>query len=73
MLFIDGDHSYDGCVADIRNYVPLVENGGAVVIHDSIRENSVKQAIEACEDVLSVFVSNTVENQQGVWIGFKGV
>lgn len=73
LLFIDGDHSYDGCVADIRNYAPLVEPGGALVIHDSIREPNVRSAIADCEDILSVFVSNTVENQQGVWIGFKGV
>ena len=35
LLFIDGDHSYDGCMADIRNWYGNVVPNGLLVFHDS--------------------------------------
>lgn len=34
LLFIDGDHSYDGVRADLFSYVPRLENRGYLIIHD---------------------------------------
>jgi predicted O-methyltransferase YrrM len=34
VLFIDGDHSYDGVRADFEQYAPLVRPGGIVALHD---------------------------------------
>jgi predicted O-methyltransferase YrrM len=34
VLFIDGDHSLDGALADWRMYSPLVRPGGLVLLHD---------------------------------------
>jgi predicted O-methyltransferase YrrM len=34
LLFIDGDHTYDGVRADWRMYGPLVRFGGLVAFHD---------------------------------------
>jgi cephalosporin hydroxylase len=34
LLFIDGDHSYDGVKADFNNYSPLLREGGLIVFHD---------------------------------------
>lgn len=34
MLFIDGDHSYEGVKADYELYSPLVRPGGIVAFHD---------------------------------------
>lgn len=34
LLFIDGDHSYDGCSKDLENWFPQVVPGGHVVLHD---------------------------------------
>jgi predicted O-methyltransferase YrrM len=34
VLFIDGDHSYDGVRADFERYAPLVREGGIVALHD---------------------------------------
>ena len=34
-VFIDGDHSEDGLLADWRAWSPLVEAGGIVALHDS--------------------------------------
>lgn len=34
VLFIDGDHDYEGVMEDIKNYVPLVKPGGYIGFHD---------------------------------------
>jgi predicted O-methyltransferase YrrM len=34
VLFIDGDHSYEGVRADFEQYAPLVRPGGIVALHD---------------------------------------
>jgi cephalosporin hydroxylase len=33
-LFIDGDHSYNGCSNDLRLYWPKVVSGGIIMVHD---------------------------------------
>lgn len=38
LLFIDGDHTYDGVEADFTNYVPFVAKGGLIVIHDIVTD-----------------------------------
>jgi predicted O-methyltransferase YrrM len=34
LLFVDGDHSYEGVKADFELYAPLVREGGLIVLHD---------------------------------------
>lgn len=34
VLFIDGDHSYEGCKADIEAWYPYVKKGGVMLFHD---------------------------------------
>ena len=34
VLFIDGDHSYEGMLKDFYDYSPLVREGGVVAVHD---------------------------------------
>jgi predicted O-methyltransferase YrrM len=36
VLFIDGDHSYEGVKADFENYSPLVRPGGLIAFHDIV-------------------------------------
>jgi hypothetical protein len=36
LLFIDGDHSYEGVKADFEMYSPLVRPGGMIVFHDIV-------------------------------------
>jgi predicted O-methyltransferase YrrM len=38
LLFIDGDHSYGGVVADFTMYSPLVAPGGMIAMHDIVLE-----------------------------------
>jgi predicted O-methyltransferase YrrM len=34
LVLVDGDHSFEGGMADLVNVWPLVKPGGAVVFHD---------------------------------------
>ena len=36
LLFIDGDHSYEGVRKDYELYTPLVRKGGLIVFHDIV-------------------------------------
>lgn len=36
LLFIDGDHSYEGVKADFENYRPYVKPGGFIAFHDIV-------------------------------------
>jgi predicted O-methyltransferase YrrM len=50
-LFIDGDHSYAGCLNDIRSWIGKVRSGGTVVFHDYSWAEGVRTAVE--EEVLN--------------------
>jgi len=45
LLFIDGDHSYEGCTADLENWYPKVQPGGHVLLHDSYNGCAVQDSI----------------------------
>ena len=34
IIFIDGDHSRDGCMDDVKRYVPMLRPGGYFILHD---------------------------------------
>jgi len=34
IIFVDGDHSYDGVKADIALFAPMVKPGGVIAFHD---------------------------------------
>lgn len=34
LIFVDGDHTYNGVMADYRNYAPLLRNDGIIVFDD---------------------------------------
>ena len=36
VLFIDGDHSYEGVSRDLEIYAPLVRSGGVIAFHDIV-------------------------------------
>lgn len=48
-LFIDGDHSFDGCALDLILWAPKVKRGGMVAVHDycAQRRGGVIQAVDA--------------------------
>lgn len=47
LLFIDGDHSYEGVKEDIRLWLPKVKFGGFVLFHDYVGMHAgVKRAVD---------------------------
>lgn len=34
MVFVDGNHTYKGCKADIKAWLPNIKSGGIIAIHD---------------------------------------
>ncbi len=44
-LFIDGDHSYEGCTKDLENWYPELETGGHVILHDSYYGSPVQDSV----------------------------
>jgi len=44
-IFVDGDHSYEGTLADCEAYYPLLKNGGVFCGHDYQSLDSVRQAV----------------------------
>ena len=45
LLFIDGDHSYEGCTKDFENWYEKVIPGGHIVFHDSYFPTDVQRSI----------------------------
>lgn len=45
LIFIDGAHSYQGCLADIIAYLPKIRRGGYIGGHDFPRRPGVKRAV----------------------------
>ena len=48
ILFIDGDHTYEGVKSDLDNYGYLVQSGGSIVCHDVLSgyDPGVRQAFD---------------------------
>ena len=42
VLFIDGDHTYDGVRNDYMNYRGLVRDGGVIAFHDIVEDHSTR-------------------------------
>lgn len=48
LLFIDGDHSYEGVKSDFANYSPLVRPGGLIVLHDIVPDHGARYGKPTC-------------------------
>jgi predicted O-methyltransferase YrrM len=46
LLFIDGDHAYEGVKADFAAYAPLVKEGGLIALHDIVQDHKAKYGID---------------------------
>lgn len=46
VLYLDGDHSYEGIKSDFNLYSPLVRRGGLIVFHDIVPDYKTRYGIE---------------------------
>jgi len=45
LLFIDADHSYEGCTADLENWYANLAVGGHIVLHDCYYGSPVQESV----------------------------
>jgi predicted O-methyltransferase YrrM len=46
ILYLDGDHSYEGVKADFQTFSPLVRPGGLIIFHDIVPDYKTRYGIE---------------------------
>lgn len=63
-VFIDADHTYEGCKADILAWAPKVRNGGAITGHDYHWPPVAR--------VVNELLPNHLVHDDHVWIAGKG-
>lgn len=70
VLFVDGDHTYEGTKADLESYSPLVVSGGLVICHDvcSGYDPGVRQAFDEFFNQLPNSMSYTMTIFKS-WVG----
>lgn len=67
ILFIDGDHSYEGMIGDFNTYGPLVRTGGIIAVHDIFYLEGVARA---WEDIPGDDWYESPRNRSSIGIGF---
>jgi len=75
LLFIDGDHSYEGVKKDFEMYSPLVKKGGIIAFHDIVPgpERKVGGVPKFWTEIKRKYPSSEIVkdwNQKGYGIGF---
>jgi len=69
-VYIDGDHSYEGCRDDLRIWYPLIRSGGIIAGHDYGQFQGVTQAVD--EFFAGDVVANQGSRKQGTcWMHIK--
>lgn len=71
LLFIDGDHSYAGALADLQNWTPFVKRGGLVVLHDCAIDTNKSPHFLHFE--VTRALTKWLESQGGAWENLKPV
>jgi predicted O-methyltransferase YrrM len=46
MAFIDGDHSEDGILRDLRSVYPKIKPGGVILCHDCVTDSEARKGLE---------------------------
>lgn len=60
-VFIDADHSYEGCKADIQAWMPKVKRGGWLMGHDYPQRKGVREAVD------EIFPKGVLKMPRRVW------
>lgn len=67
LLFIDGDHSYEGVLADCRNWTRYVKPGGYCIFHD-VAQDTNKEIQPIHEDVAAAILTWVDRQTPGAWV-----
>ncbi len=75
LLFIDGDHTYEGVKMDFQRYSPLVKKGGIIALHD-IAEHPPETGCDVrrfWQEIRPVYRTKEIIDQQGEPWGGIGI
>jgi hypothetical protein len=66
-VFVDSDHSYEGCITDIRAWFPKVKRGGILCGHDYNHpdQGEVKKAVD------EIFGRDIILSYSKTWFHYK--
>lgn len=62
LLFLDGDHSYEGCRADVLAWLPRLKSGGVLVMHDYGWAEGVQRVVHELIEPLQRESGHVIEN-----------
>lgn len=72
LVYVDADHSYHGCKADILAWWPKLKEGGVMAFHDFLNKGyGVRQAVEDfCREnrIICHLIPEDKEEDAGAWI-----
>jgi predicted O-methyltransferase YrrM len=69
IVYIDGDHSYQGVLNDIENYKHFVESDGFLIFHDHIACDGVRIALDKLINEDNTFTKVfSADNRLGIFI-----
>lgn len=67
LVFIDGDHAHDGCLADLENYWVKLNSGGVMMVHDVFDTNGVQHEPEVNQAFMRFAREHTHEFVYDSW------
>lgn len=67
LLFIDGDHSYEGVKSDWNHWSRFLKPGGTVIFHDADRKDTVWKLIK--EEVIGKTRTPSIRTADKIWSG----
>jgi predicted O-methyltransferase YrrM len=68
LLFIDGDHSYQAVIADLKAYLPKVKVGGLLILHDWGWAEGVQRAVREIIVPIQVAQPHILPNMYSVCV-----
>lgn len=73
-IYIDADHTYEGCLADLIAYYPLLRNGGILSGHDytTAQGFGVKQAVDDFRKANKLDFFHRTKEKLPSWFLVKG-
>jgi predicted O-methyltransferase YrrM len=71
-VYIDGDHSYEACKADIENWVPWVKKGGLIFFHDYGTPHT-PGVVRAVDEMMGDFeyLGKDLDTPKGVLVAYR--
>jgi predicted O-methyltransferase YrrM len=66
LLFVDGNHSKEYVLADLKNFSPFIKPGGVLLMHDYTYDCGVKPAFEQYQEEYNMFKNVVVLNNSSI-------